>query len=373
MGLYLADLSPVSLDAVAKLDRDPGDVLMVLVAERDRPDLPRLIDSLRDHDISFFGGLFPALIHGDRRKDGGMIVQSLPAMAAPHLITSLHTDDVRIPDFHGTVAHCAGKKYTAIILIDGLTSNICFFLSELFSRLGNSVHYFGGGAGSLSLEQGPCVFTNEGIFQDAAVVSFVKLQSQLGVRHGWKQLVGPLVATKTDHNVIVELNWRNAFDVYRETVERDAESMLTRDNFFSIAKGYPFGIYREGEEDIVRDPISVTEAGELVCVGEVPENTVLNILKGERESLIEAAGQSARESHGPPNRTLRHRLVADCISRALFLEADFERELSTVMDGGETAGLPVPEGVLTLGEISSYGRGFIEFFNKTIVTGGFYE
>ena len=33
----------------------------------------------------------------------------------------------------------------------------------------------------------------------------------------------------------------------------------------------------------------------------------------------------------------------------------------------------VPEGILSLGEISSYGDGYIEFFNKTIVVGVLYH
>lgn len=244
----------------------------------------------------------------------------------------------------------------------------------MFNRLGNSVHYFGGGAGSLTLKQEPCLFTSGGFVQDAAIVAFIKLESNLGVRHGWERIMGPIVATKTRKNIIMELNWKNAFQVYRETVEGDSGKKLTTKNFFNIAKGYPFGIHKEGMEDIVRDPIAVTEKDELICVGEVPENSALSILKGKKTSLIHAASQAADDCLHIGAGTIRQSFIVDCISRVIYLEKDFAKELETVnhkihsVDDRHT-----PSGILTLGEISSYGEGFLEFFNKTIVVGILYE
>ena len=182
-----------------------------------------------------------------------------------------------------------------------------------------------------------------------------------------------MVATRTEKNIILELNWENAFDVYRETVEADSGKKLTAENFFDIAKGYPFGIMKEGEEHIVRDPIAVNEKGELICVGEVPENAALSIMKGNRDSLIRAAAQAADDCVGDEKRGLRLSLIADCISRVIFLEDDFPRELEAVNNRIQSVDeKQTPLGMLTLGEISSYGEGFLEFFNKTIVVGTFY-
>lgn len=373
--MYLANAnSRAIVEAVSDVKARDGDVVLILLGEKETPDIPQMISHLNQRDIDFFGGVFPGLIYGDEKHDVGAVIKVLPALGKPVLVRGLDAEDIALPDFGKEMANRADKQYTAMILVDGLTANISLFLSEVFNRLGNSVHYFGGGAGSLSLRQEPCVFTPEGFFQDAAVVAFIKLESSLGVRHGWQRIMGPIVATRTQKNVISELNWRNAFEVYRETVEVDSGTELSAENFFDVAKGYPFGIYKEEAEDIVRDPIAVNEQGELICVGEVPENTVLNILKGAPSSLIQAAGQAADHRQSLEGKEVHHSLVVDCISRVLFLEGDFSRELAVVKqaisslgDGG------VPAGVLTLGEISSYGQGFLEFFNKTIVTGVLYE
>ncbi len=355
------------VEIVCQMKKKEGEVVLILLGEKDMPDVEQMISGLNKNGVDFFGGIFPGVIYDDRKYEQGAVIKVLPALTSPYLIKGLNTNQIELPDF----ISLPDKKYTAFVLVDGLTSNIALFLSLLFDRLGNSVRYFGGGAGSLTLKQQPCLFTKEGFIQDAAVVTFIKLQCNLGVRHGWQKVIGPIVATKTCKNVVLELNWKNAFEVYREIVEDDSGVKLQVEKFYDLAMRYPFGIYKERAEDIVRDPIMANEKGELICVGEVPENSLLNILKGESESLIQAAGQATKEAC----RTAIHSsLVADCVSRTLFLGEDFTKELAAVKENLVRAGEQViPAGMLTLGEIASYGETFLEFFNKTIVVGGCYE
>ena len=373
--MYISDVNPKEIiSAITRMEIKEGDVVAIMLGEKNKPNIKQLISELNEKRVDFFGGIFPGIIYGNQKYEEGAILMVLPALERPFLIKGLNTENLNLPDFGNGIFENPKKKYTAMILVDGLTSNTSLFLSEMFNRFGNSVHYFGGGAGSLTLKQEPCLFTSEGFAQDAAIVTFIKLESNLGVRHGWERIMGPFVATKTRKNIIMELNWKNAFQVYQKTVEGDSKKKLTPKNFFDIAKGYPFGIHKEGMEDIVRDPINVNERGELFCVGEVPENTVLSILKGGKDSLIQAAGQAAEDCLQSGMKTIRQCLIADCISRTIFLEGKFMKELETVNQKIHTiAPRHTPMGILTLGEISSYGEGFLEFFNKTIVVGFLYE
>jgi len=371
--MYFSSTNLASIiSSIDKMNISSRDVLLILLAEKNKPDVNQLISELNKRKLNFFGGIFPGIIYDDSKFEEGLLIKILPGLGKPLLIKGLDTKNIVIPNLNDKMMNQPDKHYTAIILVDGLAPHIALLLEEIFNRLGNSVHYLGGGAGSLSLQQKPCVFTPEGIFQNAAVITFVELGSHLGVRHGWKRIMGPVVATKTIGNIIVELNWRNAFEVYRKIIEEDSGSKLTPENFFDIAKGYPFGIYREGAEDIVRDPIAVNKRGELVCVGEIPENTVLYILKGKKTSLIQAADKAAIDCLKNDGKKVRHILIADCISRTLFLEDEFEKELVTIKKRFTSIKDIVAEGMLTLGEISSYGDEFLEFFNKTIVAGVLY-
>ncbi|MBU2600432.1 hypothetical protein KJ849_07655 [bacterium] len=130
------------------------DVVLILLGEKDMPDVTRMISGLNESGLKFFGGVFPGLIYDDKKYEQGAVIKVLPALAGPYLIKGLDTEQIEIPDFFSY----PNKKYTAMVLVDGLTSNIALFLSQLFDRLGNSVHYFGGGAGSITLKPQPCLF-----------------------------------------------------------------------------------------------------------------------------------------------------------------------------------------------------------------------
>lgn len=374
--MYLPDASVDALEQ-AVMDPHPGsDVMsMILLGDAGRPDLETLVERLRRRDVWFFGGFFPGLIHDAAVQDRGAVVIRLPARMKPQVVRGLDRQPEAPPDLAAVPAGQGEPAATAIVFVDGFAANIALFLAELYDRWGGGVHYLGAGAGSLSLKQQPCVFTQEGVFQDAAVVAVVAAGSSIGVRHGWRRLAGPVVATQTRRNVIAGLNWRNAFAVYRATVEADAGRSMEPQNFYAAAKEYPFGLLKEGQEDVVRDPIAVNAAGELICVGEIPEHAALNVLKGRPEWLIAAAEQAAATAcRLPAGARPLQSLVMDCVSRRLFLGARFGDELGALQRRFQAVapGLPLT-GALTLGEIASYGEGYLEFFNKTVVTGLLYQ
>lgn len=132
--------------------------------------------------------------------------------------------------------------------------------------------------------------------------------------------------------------------------------------FFDLAKSYPFGIAKLDAESIVRNPLLTGEDSSLICVGAITEGSFVDILTGDKSSLITAARHaliSAKESCN--SKTI---LFMDCISRVLFLDNDFKYELNAVNDEN----IPLI-GALTLGEIANSGKDYLEFYNKTAVIG----
>ena len=357
---------------ITNMAPEEGEVIAIYLAENGlETDISQLIADLNAQEITFFGGIFPGLIHEAEKKTTGALIQKFPCISAPIVFQNLSS---KVYD-HNKLTSIPFKNSNApiITLVDGLTSNISYFINYLNDHLGDKALFIGGGAGSLTLKQSPALFSKDGFFEDAAIICPLDYQATLGVRHGWEQLHGPVVATRTEGTVIHELNWQPAFEVYQQVVEEDSGQRLTKDGFFEIAKSYPFGIYRENKEDVVRDPISVGDSGELICVGEVPSHAVLNILKGKKENLLKAANNAILDCGIDRQPDIKQVFLVDCISRTLFLENSFSKELEAVNKPLQAqSDTVVLHGILSLGEISSPDQGILEFFNKTIVASLFY-
>lgn len=353
------------VDAISK--HVDGNAALITVGEHTDIDIKDLVNQLNDSGIKFMGGLFPKVIHGSSILDKGIVVNTLNKLESMFLIKNISSKKYKIPK----VDFKEDQDYSLFTYVDGLTSNISHYLSKLYENYGMQTNYFGGGAGSLTLVQKPCVFNNEGVFQDAAVFAIMKMSSRIGVKHGWSKVAGPFIVTRAEGNIIKEINWKNSFEVYKKVVEEHSGKTFTEDNFFEIAKGYPFGILKDGAECIVRDPLAVNDKGELVCVGELEDNTVVDILNGDEESLVQAA-KSAAEASIKKALAPKKAILIDCVSRILFLEDNFDKELKAITSTIEdNFGKVSIGGALTLGEISSYGEGFLELYNKTIVVGLF--
>lgn len=375
--MYLRDASVRAVSAaVSKLEPTPSECLAILLAADDNPDVSSLVSALRKLRRPFIGAVVPRLIEGSTLHASGAIVDHFPCISPPFAVTGLDRDSFELPPAAAKIAEQEHPSATALILADGLAQSISSFVAELASLLGNTISYVGGGAGFPDLRRAHCLFTSEdGPLMNAAIVAVSPMQSSLGVRHGWKRLVGPVVATRTERNVIYELNWRNAFEVYSEIVSEDSGTKLTAATFPKTSIRYPFGIIKEGAEDVVRDPIALTPAGGLVCVGEIPENAALSILRGDPDALIAAAGHASAEALGnaaePPYRAM----VIDCVSRYAFLGPRFGEELAAVVNAipaGARERMSI-QGFLSLGEISSHGEGLVDFLNKTIVVGALHD
>ncbi|WP_299183289.1 FIST C-terminal domain-containing protein [uncultured Aquimarina sp.] len=363
--MFISSTDPHNVAAIIR-EKAAGRKVILTVPEKATLDIPLLIDELNKLKVQFMGGIFPKIIYQNGIHEEGIVVNFVDRVATLFVTENLKEKDFTIPSAHLDKE----KDYCAFTMVDGLTGNISNYLSELYRVFGTNCLYLGGGAGSLTLEQKPCVFSNEGFFMNAAITIIYETSGSIGVQHGWKKIEGPIIATKTDKNVIQELNWRNAFEVYKEIIESDCGKEINEDNFFDIAKSYPFGIVKDNSECVVRDPIATNDKGELICVGEVFNNTVLDVLKGKQENLIESADKAARlaieNSENPTSA-----VIIDCISRTLFLEDHFQKELDNVVNllKKENDQMFIG-GALTLGEISSF-NGYLELFNKTIVIGLF--
>jgi hypothetical protein len=117
---------------------------------------------------------------------------------------------------------------------------------------------------------------------------------------------------------------------------------------------------------LIRDPLKLQGSG-LICAGDVPENTMLYIMSGEADKLIEAASGAVKKtiSSHLDEQGVSDFFLFDCVSRQLFLQDRFTTELDLIHRQAIHPHRTV--GALVLGEIELDQSGILSLHNKTAV------
>ena len=356
------------VESLARMPEVQG--LLVFAADANGWTPEQLDPLLTAASVPLLGGIFPQIIYQGQNYTQGAVLVALEQTPQWSLVQDLSNPEA---DFDQALEPLADaweelpKPATHLVFVDGLATCIATLIEALFMNFGLEQNYLGGGAGSLSFVQKPCLLTPEGLKQDAALLIRLPLASGIGVAHGWEPISEPYKVTASTKNQVHQLDWKPAFEEYRQQVEASSGQVFNDQNFFDIAKGYPFGINKLADELVVRDPLMLQDENSMVCVGEVPEGSFVRILKGSPQTLIAAAGDAANlalkdwqaEREGQPELAC----FIDCISRVLFMEEAILEEFKQV------AGDYPLVGALTLGEIANSGKDYLEFYNKTAVLG----
>lgn len=332
-----------------------GDELLILVGDQYAEKVDSLINYCNEKSIKMFGGIYPGLLNGTEYKRHGFIVQKHTSVYTSLVLPYLMRCSLDMTQF---------QNATALVLVDGLSSQMKVLTNTIFKKLGQSVKYIGGGAGFYDLQHRPCLFNNDGLFKDALIVSIIDNDMIIDVDHGWNRLEGPFRVTDSLDNVLKELDGENAFEVYKHVIEEESNIALSKEDFFVFAKDHPFGIVNGNGNDIVRDPIALNENYEIVCVADIPYDSEVYILKGNIDTLLSSSievSMRCAKKRFPRNIPL----LFNCISRAMFMEDRFEEELSNIQKFIDEK----VEGALSIGEISSLKNGSLEIHNKSTVLG----
>lgn len=308
------------------------------------------IEKLKDFDVT--GAIFPEVILNNEHYKEGLLASVLDDKFNVNLV-----EDIK--DFSKEDTTFVNKE-SLIIIIDGLSPDISVFLDSLFGSVSPQTQIVGGGAAKMTLVQEPVILYNGTWYQNAAIVLSVNSQLHISIENGWDNLVGPFVATSTEKNVLKTLNYSNAFEVYKKYVEEDSSRKFTKDNFFDISKSYPLGIIKFDKKVVVRDPITLDENNNMVLVGDIPQNSTITILKGNKQNLIDSSNKAVLKLNKELNKNV---FVFDCISRLFFLDEELKEITKELKDNS------ILFGVLSMGEIANSGDEYVSFYNRTCVLG----
>jgi hypothetical protein len=271
-------------------------------------------------------------------------------------------------------AQLAGEDLRAVfVLSDGLNVNGTPLVEGLAGALPAGVAISGGLASDG--DRFASTWVLDGARPAARCISAVGLYgTRLRVSHGYEggwSVFGPeRRITRSEDNVLYELDGQPALDLYKTYLGKLAAGLP------GTALLFPIAIRRhDGGGTLVRTILGIDEARRsLTFAGDMPEGAIARLMRTNSDRLIESASQAVRQAtRDLPADSAPLVIAVSCVGRRLILGQRTEEEVETVVDGAPAGACHV--GFYSYGEISpAHGRDAIsELHNQTMTVTVFSE
>jgi hypothetical protein len=272
------------------------------------------------------------------------------------------------------LAQALDKKGLAhvFVLSDGLKVNGSDLVRGLTESLPAEVSVTGGlsGDGANFLET---VVLSDGPAEPevVAVIGFYgdRFRVGYGSLGGWDSFGPERLITRSEGNVLYELDGKSALDLYKKYLGDHAKGLPATGLLFPLSLRMT-----PGETGIVRTILSVNERDKsMVFAGDVPKGAYARLMKANFDRLIDGSIGAAKTSFdalGSSSPELA--VLISCVGRKLVLRQRIEEEVEGVRDimGAQCA----LTGFYSYGEISPFTpRAKCELHNQTMTITTFSE
>lgn len=341
--------------------------LFALVAEASAHHVPALQALCQDNHIPLVGAVFPGLVTESGFLPEGMILIRLTTVPPLCLVDNLHVDtDAAVAHIlhqaQPTLTAARESHSTVFWIFDGLLPHIGSVLIEVGVASDNALRFTGVNAGSERFSSIPCLFDAHRFIANGAICLALPPATRQALGHSYPTSQRSMRASSAEGNRIDKIDGRPALDVYRDVVHAEYGVDIDRSNFYELAVHFPFGVISVLEV-LVRIPVAFHDDGSIVCVGEIPPNSVLKLLRAPAladSKCVDQLSSSLSPHHHAP-------LAFYCAGRRMHFGPDAVEEvtaLSRVLN--ET---PI-RGALTLGEIgtvATMGLQIPQFHNACVL------
>ncbi|WP_027395023.1 FIST signal transduction protein [Aquimarina latercula] len=178
---------------------------------------------------------------------------------------------------------------------------------------------------------------------------------------GWTPFGPERIITKSDNNVLFELDNQPALDLYKKYLGDKASELP------QSALLYPLSVKTEGrKEAIVRTILSIDEEkNAMILAGDVPEGSVVQLMMANIDKIAEGASKAAEIAMKSRDKDPQLALLVSCIGRKLVMDQRVEEEIEEVIEEvGENA---VITGFYSYGELAPFSNSTrCELHNQTM-------
>lgn len=217
------------------------------------------------------------------------------------------------------------------VLSDGLGVNGSELVAGLSAGLPEHVTTSGGLSGDGDRFEETLVLLNEprarpglvaavGLYGDSLRVGCASLG-------GWDPFGPERVVTRSEGNVLHELDGRSALGLYRDYLGEHAADLPASGLLFPLTVRTP-----DNDEPVVRTVLAIDDERQtMTFAGDLPEGAYARLMKANFDRLIDGAADAARTTHA----TLRERepdlaILISCVGRKMVLKQRVEEELEAV-------------------------------------------
>lgn len=257
-----------------------------------------------------------------------------------------------------------------LVLSDGLAVNGSQLSAGLNSVLGPDVVITGGLAGDGSrfartwvLHGGEIVsgwVTGVGFYGDAIHIGY-------GSKGGWDIFGVDRTVTRSEDNVLYELDGRPALDLYKQYLGERASGLPFTALLFPLTISAP----DDTSPWMVRTVLSVNEEDRsLTFAGDIPTGWRARLMRANLDRLVDGAADAAKHAgHAGESGLLS--VAISCVGRRLILGERTEEEVEAVLQALPPASTLV--GFYSYGELSPLANGWCDLHNQTMTLTTFSE
>ena len=187
------------------------------------------------------------------------------------------------------------------------------------------------------------------------------LEVTFSIYGGWTPFGPERIVTKSDANVLFELDNQPALDLYKKYLGEKSKELP------GAALLYPLNVKSNDEkQSIVRSILNIDEENNAVILaGDIPENSKVQLMMTHVDNIANASERAAKQALELRQNKPELALLVSCIGRKLVLDQRVEEEIEEVLNvvGTET----VLSGFYSYGEIAPFhGENNCQLHNQTM-------